>query len=104
MHLRSLLFVALGAAVSAAALPGDGHHQEDPPSQPDTPVIFETTCAEKKFQYNGLAGYGTVPGNFQDKYGDTVSFGSSMVIEDWTTHDKGKTYKATLWALPDRGW
>lgn len=85
-------------AVSATPFSGGGH------SQPDLPAVFKTTCGGKKFQYDGLAGYGTVPGDFRDKYGDTVSMGSSMVIEDWKSRDHGKTYKATLWALPDRGW
>lgn len=99
MLFRSLLVVAVAAvAVSATQFPGNGH------SHPDTPGVFKTTCGGKKFQYDGLAGYGTVPSDFRDKYGDTLSMGSSMVIEDWKTRDKGKTYKATLWALPDRGW
>lgn len=99
MHFSSLLVGALAAAVvSATPLSGGGHGQHD------LPAVFKTTCSGKKFQYDGLAGYGTVPGDFRDKYGDTVSMGSSMVIEDWKSRDHGKTYKATLWALPDRGW
>lgn len=99
MHFSSLLAGALAVVVvSATPFSGGGH------SQPDLPAVFKTTCGGKKFQYDGLAGYGTVPGDFRDKYGDTVSMGSSMVIEDWKSRDHGKTYKATLWALPDRGW
>ncbi|KFZ11276.1 hypothetical protein V502_07638 [Pseudogymnoascus sp. VKM F-4520 (FW-2644)] len=99
MHFYSLLAGALAAVVvSATPLAGGGH------SQPDLPAVFKTTCGGKKFQYDGLAGYGTVPGDFRDKYGETVSMGSSLVIEDWKSRDHGKTYKATLWGLPDRGW
>ncbi|KFY30376.1 hypothetical protein V494_08172 [Pseudogymnoascus sp. VKM F-4513 (FW-928)] len=100
MHFYSLVAGALvAAAVSATPLSGGAGH-----SHPDGQAVFKTTCGGKKFQYDGLAGHGTVPGDFRDKYGDTVSFGSSMVIQDWKTRDHGKTYKAKLLALPDRGW
>ncbi|KAJ9144916.1 Outer membrane autotransporter protein [Pleurostoma richardsiae] len=61
-----------------------------------------TTCNGKQYIYNQLAGYGFVPGNATDKYGDTISIGSSITIESW--HKVGRSYEALLWGLPDRGW
>ncbi|KAB5511671.1 outer membrane autotransporter [Coniochaeta sp. 2T2.1] len=66
-----------------------------------TPV-FSTSCNGKPYVYNELAGYGFVPGNAVDKYGDTISFGSSITIKDWTK--KNGVYSGTLYGLPDRGW
>lgn len=62
------------------------------------------TCDAKNFTYIEMAGYGTLPAAFVDKFGDTLSTGSGTAVTDWKTPDRGKSYTATVWALPDRGW
>jgi len=78
--------------------------------------VNQTTCNDKTYTYRELAGYGFVPSNFRDKYGDTVSLGSSIALERNTWQKKerivwrggnGTTetyYEGTLWTTPDRGW
>jgi hypothetical protein len=66
------------------------------------PPVFSTSCNGKPYVYNELAGFGFVPGNAVDKYGDTISIGSSITISDWARKDG--VYSGTLYGLPDRGW
>jgi hypothetical protein len=52
-----------------------------------------------------MAGYGFLPGNFTDKYNDTIGgMGSAIAIEKDSWTKKGSSYTFVLWALPDRGW
>jgi len=67
-------------------------------------IVISTKCAGKTFTYYGLVGYGDLPANFTDKTGDTMSIGSNMAITDWKPQNNGKSYKATVYMLPDRGW
>jgi hypothetical protein len=95
----SLIAAALSVApfiVSATPTPRES---DDPNS-----VVNRTKCAGKTFTYHGLVGYGDLPGNFTDKTGDTMSTGSSMAITGWKLQKGGKSYKATAYMLPDRGW
>lgn len=69
-------------------------------------IVNQTTCGGTTYQYTGLQGYGFIPSNATDKYGDTIGgIGSSIAIEksSWrkTSHD---VYSGTLYAIPDRGW
>jgi hypothetical protein len=79
------------------------------PSKPsmissDLPVLA-TTCAGRKYTYNELAGYGFIPGDARDKFGDTMAgFGSSMAIDKTSWKRKGDDWTGLLYALPDRGW
>lgn len=69
-------------------------------------VVNQTTCGDNRYQYNGLAGYGYVPSNATDKYGDTLGgYGSSIAIDQssWKKTDNG-SYSGIVYALPDRGW
>ncbi|KAK9459812.1 esterase-like activity of phytase-domain-containing protein [Lipomyces oligophaga] len=66
-------------------------------------------CGDKSYTYNSMVGWGMVPGAAVDKYGDTISFGSSMSIErpsiKRTLSASGSyIYTATVYNLPDRGW
>lgn len=65
-------------------------------------AVNTTTCNSKTYVYNGLSGYGFVPSNARDKYGDTISLGSSIAIDSWK--QKGESYEGVLYAMPDRGW
>jgi hypothetical protein len=69
----------------------------------DSAIVNKTTCDGHTFIYRGLAGYGTFASDFRDKFGDTVSTGSSIAISEWKAVNSS-TYKATVFALPDRGW
>lgn len=74
-----------------------------------SPVVNQTTCDGKQFTYQYLAGYGFIPSNARDKYGDTIGgIGSSIALDrsSWKKKSKrGNTYyTGILWVLPDRGW
>ena len=70
-----------------------------------TAVVKETTCNSRKYTYRELAGYGTVPGNARDEFGDTLNFGSAVALDrgQWKKLGNG-SYTGVLWSLPDRGW
>lgn len=89
--LASALAVLTAAGVSVAA----------PGSSAKNPV-FSTTCEGKAYSYNELAGYGFVPSDARDKFGDSMSIGSSIALASWTK--KGSKYQGKLYGLPDRGW
>lgn len=38
----------------------------------DGAAVNSTTCNGKSYSYNELAGYGVIPGNATDKFGDTI--------------------------------
>ena len=74
-----------------------------------SPVVNQTTCDGKQFTYQYLAGYGFIPSNARDKYGDTIGgIGSSIALDrsSWKKKSKrGKDYyTGVLYVLPDRGW
>jgi hypothetical protein len=67
--------------------------------------VNQTTCNGKTYLYEELAGYGSVPSDFRDKFGDTLSMGSSLALDrsKWKKNGDG-TYSGIVWGLPDRGW
>ena len=69
-------------------------------------VVNQTTCDGRQYTYQQLAGYGFVPSDARDKFGDTIGgIGSSAAIDrkSWKKKKDG-SYTGTLWGLPDRGW
>lgn len=50
-------------------------------------AVNSTTCNGKSYSYNELAGYGIIPGNSTDKFGDTIGgIGSaSKYLDIWGT-------------------
>ncbi|KAH0555941.1 hypothetical protein GP486_006112 [Trichoglossum hirsutum] len=68
-------------------------------------TVNQTTCNGKTYLYEELAGYGSVPSDFRDKFGDTLSMGSSLALDRsaWKKNSDG-TYEGIVWGLPDRGW
>ncbi|KAK2808911.1 hypothetical protein FQN49_008664 [Arthroderma sp. PD_2] len=91
-----------GLLATANGLPKKGDHR----SEASLPVVKETKCGSHTYRYNGLVGYGKVPANTVDKYGDTLGgFGSSIAVEQtsWKKNSDG-TYEGIAWAVPDRGW
>lgn len=61
------------------------------------------TVKGQSYKNNGLAGFGWLPINVLDNYGDTISFGSGVDIEACNYDTKGQIV-CTLYGLPDRGW
>ncbi|TLD18105.1 hypothetical protein PspLS_10462 [Pyricularia sp. CBS 133598] len=55
-----------------------------------------------------IAGFGSLSGDFRDKYHETVSIGSAIQITNWAMpawNDTNNTpYTGILWGLSDRGW
>lgn len=69
-----------------------------------TAPVFQTDC-NGQYTYNEVAGYGLVPSDFRDKFGDTAGgWGSSVAIDKKSWKKKGGSYTGTLYGLPDRGW
>lgn len=101
MLFSSFSLLALTAASFVSAAPTSS----DRPDKPDSSVVNSTTCNGKSYVYNSLAGYGYIPGNGRDKFGDTLGgIGSSIAIEQRSWRKVGKTYYGIIWGLPDRGW
>lgn len=75
------------------------------PRAPTGNIVNQTTCLNQTYTYEQLVGYGLIPSDARDKFGDTLGgFGSSIAIDrkNWTKTDG--VYTGILWALPDRGW
>ncbi|KIW01249.1 uncharacterized protein PV09_07291 [Verruconis gallopava] len=74
-------------------------------STSSVPPVFSTSCNGKTYIYNELAGYGVLPGDSRDSFGDTLGgFGSAIAIDRKSWTKVGDSYTFTLYALPDRGW
>lgn len=68
-------------------------------------AVNTTTCNGKTYVYEELAGYGYLPSNARDKYGDTLGgLGSAIAVDKSSWKKSGKSYTGLLYALPDRGW
>lgn len=69
-------------------------------------VVNQTTCGGTSYEYTGLAGYGFIPSNAVDKYGDTLGgFGSAIAIDQDSWRKTGcDSYSGIIYCLPDRGW
>ena len=68
--------------------------------------VNQANCNGKQYTYQELAGYGLVPGDARDEFGDTLGgFGSSLALDrsQWKKLPNG-SYTGVLWGLPDRGW
>ena len=72
------------------------------PTLPSSPSVASVSCNGRVYTYDGLAGFGSLRSDARDKYGDTISIGSSMAIKKWKK--AGKKYEGTMYGLPDRGW
>lgn len=102
-------FLALLAlATICTAVPTSGDYLSKEPLS----IVSNITCNNKTYTYEELAGYGFIASNFRDKFGDTISVGSSIALEEGSWQKKGRYtakgresyYRGTLWMMPDRGW
>lgn len=102
MLIISQIVIALCISWSAATQEPKG------PKEASNNATFanQTTCNRKTYTYERLAGFGYLPGNARDKFGDTLGgIGSDVVLDRsaWKKAGNG-SYTGLLWALPDRGW
>lgn len=77
-----------------------------PTSTSSAAPVAQTDC-NGQYTYKELAGYGFLPGDSRDKFGDTNGgIGSSAAIDkkSWVFDKKNGRYTGLLYALPDRGW
>lgn len=107
----SLLLLTLSSFATAAP-----SFQKRTTPEPTSGFVSQTICNSKTYTYRELAGFGFVPSNFRDKFGDTVSLGSSIALERKSWRKKMRAtlagaargtetyYEGTLWTMPDRGW
>lgn len=109
--LRFLLALLASSALLASANPAYSDLRRRggagrPAVAANQTVTNQTTCDKEQYTYQELAGYGFVPSNAVDKYGDTLGgYGSAIAIDrrSWTRSKNG-SYTGLLWAIPDRGW
>lgn len=69
-------------------------------------AVNQISCGKNSYSYNALTGYGSVPSDAKDKFGDTLGgYGSSIAIDQstWKRLSNG-SYIGDLFAVPDRGW
>ncbi len=93
------LAIALSGSIAAASVIGSS-------LQPRADFVNRTTCNGKTYTYQELAGYGFVPSNAVDKFGDNLGgLGSAIALDrsTWKKISPG-SYEGILWTLPDRGW
>lgn len=103
MYTLSCLCLVLSSCLSlTTAVPTSSNN----PQKTNSNVVNQTTCNGKQYTYQQLAGYGLVPSNARDSYGDNLGgWGSSIAIDQKTWRKlKNGTYTGTLYAIPDRGW
>ena len=91
MYVKASLFAGLAVGLSV---------------RQTTAPASSATCNGKTYTYERLAGYGEIPGNSRDHFGDTIGgIGSAIAIPraSWLKLPNGQ-YTGSLWATPDRGW
>ena len=103
------LLASSALLISASPRISDLRQRADASSTPvpaNNTITNQTTCDGEHYTYQQLAGYGFVPSNAVDKYGDTLGgYGSAIAIDrsSWKKLKNG-SYTGELWAVPDRGW
>ncbi|KAL8849779.1 MAG: hypothetical protein Q9221_005262 [Calogaya cf. arnoldii] len=103
MRTLSCLSLVLSSCLSlTAAAPTSSKNTP----QTNSNVLNQTNCKGKQYTYQQLAGYGLVPSNARDSYGDNLGgWGSAIAIDQKTWRKlKNGTYTGRLYAIPDRGW
>jgi len=70
--------------------------------------VNSTTCNGNTYIYEGLAGWGLLPSDARDRYGDTIGgIGSAIALEKKSWKRKrgdNEAYEGVIYGLPDRGW
>ena len=104
-----MLFQPLLATAAAIAVVSAIPHSTTPvlPRAPaNQTYVTQTTCNGETYTYQQLAGYGFIPSNARDKYGDTIGGIGSAIALDHNAWRKTSdvNYQGIIWTLPDRGW
>lgn len=63
-------------------------------------AVNTTVCNGQKYVYQELAGYGFLPSDARDRFGDSMSLGSAIALDRKTWSRRGDTYEGILYALP----
>jgi len=64
-----------------------------------------TICNNQMYKYQGLAGWGALPSNARDKYGETIGgIGSAIAFKSGSWKFSNGIYTGVVYCLPDRGW
>lgn len=103
---RTALALLAIPALLASANPLIDLATRDKPSPAPLPVTNQTTCDGEQYTYQELAGYGFVPNDARDKFGDTLGgYGSAIAMDrrQWRKAKDG-SYTGIVYAIPDRGW
>ena len=103
---RTALILLAIPALLASANPLVDLAPRGQPSPAPLPVTNQTTCDGEQYTYHELAGYGYVPSDARDKFGDTLGgYGSAIALDrrQWRKVRDGE-YTGIVYAIPDRGW
>ncbi|MCJ1400637.1 hypothetical protein MMC11_003845 [Xylographa trunciseda] len=95
-------FAAAISVVSATPI----SNPVSPRASANQAFVTQTTCNGETYTYQQLAGYGFIPSNARDKYGDTIGGIGSAIALDHNAWRKTSdvNYEGIIWTLPDRGW
>ncbi|MCJ1244779.1 hypothetical protein MMC30_001979 [Trapelia coarctata] len=101
-----MLFKCLPVVATTLAVVSAIPHQSFVLPRAAADFVDQTTCKGKTYTYDELAGYGFIPSDERDKYGDTIGgIGSAIALDKNAWRRKGSgSYTGILWGLPDRGW
>lgn len=64
------------------------------------PAVNTTICNGHTYIYEELAGYGFLASDKRDRYGDSMSLGSSIALDRKTWSRRGNVYEGILYGLP----
>lgn len=67
-----------------------------------TPAVKSTICNGHTYVYEEMAGYGFLASDERDRYGDSMSLGSSIALDRKTWSQKGNVYEGILYGLPGK--
>lgn len=65
-------------------------------------AVNTTVCNGQTYVYEEMAGYGYLVSDYRDRYGDSISLGSSIAIDRSTWSQKGNVYEGIMYALPGK--
>lgn len=63
-------------------------------------AVNTTVCNGQTYVYQEMAGYGYLISDYRDRYGDSLSLGSSIALDRSTWSQKGDVYEGVMYALP----
>ena len=70
-------------------------------SRQATTPASSTTCNDKSYVYERLAGYGQIPGDSRDHFGDTIGGIGSAIVSRTITSAVAKTCLRDMLEMPE---